>query len=368
MRLLIGENIKRFRREKELTQEELAEVLGVSYQSVSRWENNLCYPDMELLPAIAEFFGTTVDKLLGMSNAIKEKNVKRYLDDFQFAISRGDVAECIRIARAGVAEYPNDYILLNKLMYALFIAGDEDGNIPEWKENMQIYDAEITSLGERIMKYCPDQNIRLDATARLAFNHCEMGRKEVGRAIYETLPSQEYCKEAQIWWGLNDDEKLPFLRNKIRQDYESLKSYMWILAKSGYIPDESAVCIFNKIFDLDTVISDGNLLVNDWEITSIHCDIAKIYARLKDAENLYKHLKIAADAAKCFDQRPEEQTITSLVLGDIRTKKSDFETSDSRSLCEIMRDKWLAASDFDAFRETDTFHEIVTKLDELCDK
>lgn len=89
-------------------------------------------------------------------------------------------------------------------MYALFLAGDSDGNIPEWQENMRKYDSEITMLGERIMKYCPDQDIRLEAAGRLAFNHCEMGRREIGRAIFETLPSQKYCREAQIWWGLDE--------------------------------------------------------------------------------------------------------------------------------------------------------------------
>ena len=69
---------------------------------------------------------------------------------FQEAISQGKVYDCIAIAREGVAEYPNNVALLNKLMYALFIAGDDDGNIPEWKENMEKYDAEITALGERI--------------------------------------------------------------------------------------------------------------------------------------------------------------------------------------------------------------------------
>lgn len=64
---------------------------------------------------------------------------------------------------------------------------------------MEKYDAEITALGERIMKYCPDQNICLEATSRLAFNHCEMGRKEIGKAVYETLPSSKFCKENQEW-------------------------------------------------------------------------------------------------------------------------------------------------------------------------
>ena len=109
-------------------------------------------------------------------------------------------------------------------MYALFISGSEDGNIPEWKENKEKYDTEIIALGERIMKYCPDQNIRLEATARLAFHHCEMGRKTIGRAIFETLPSMEYCKESNIWWGLNDNEKLPYTRERIRKGYETMSA------------------------------------------------------------------------------------------------------------------------------------------------
>lgn len=184
MILQIGENIKRLRKEKDITQDELAEVLGVSYQSVSRWENKQCYPDMELLPVIADFFGVTVDKLLGVSEIIEQERVNEYLARFQDAVSCGKIEDGISVVREGVAEYPNNYLLLNKLMYALFLAGDDDGNIPDWEENRQKYDAEITAIGERIVKYCPDLDICLEAKARLAFNHCEMGRKKQGRAIY----------------------------------------------------------------------------------------------------------------------------------------------------------------------------------------
>ena len=184
MKLNIGKRIKELRRSKDITQEELSEILGVSYQSVSRWENDTCYPDIELLPTIADYFGVTVDKLIGADKSVEQAHVTQYLDRFQTALSQGKVYDCIDIARAGVAEYPNNYALLNKLMYALFLSGDEDGDIPEWQENMTKYDAEITALGERIMKNCPDQDIHLEATSRLAFNHCEMGRKKsVGRYI-----------------------------------------------------------------------------------------------------------------------------------------------------------------------------------------
>ena len=55
---------------------------------------NACYPDVEMLPAIANFFNTTVDKLMGTD--------EKYLFDFQAAISKGLVYECVRIAREGV--------------------------------------------------------------------------------------------------------------------------------------------------------------------------------------------------------------------------------------------------------------------------
>ena len=317
---------------------------------------------MELIPVIADFFGVTADRLLGVHEKIEQKKIEQYLLRFQEAISKGKVYDCIAIAREGVEEYPNNFTLLNKLMYALFVAGDDDGNISEWKENMEKYDAEITALGERIMKYCPDQNIRLEAAARLALNHCEMGRKEIGRTIYESLPSVEFCKENQMWWSLDDNEKLPFLRNKIKQDYEALKSSVWLLEASGCIPDEQAVVAIKKIWELEKIVYDSDVTPDAWGAAKLQVDIAKLYARLSDSKEAIKHLKIGAETAKAFDTRPEEQVFSSLLLGNITIRKIDFETSDTRTLCEIMRNKWLSCPEFVNFRDMDEFNDIVKIL------
>ena len=61
---MLNENIKLLRKARGLSQEELAFKLKVVRQTVSKWERGLCYPDMELLPAIADLFGTTTDLLL----------------------------------------------------------------------------------------------------------------------------------------------------------------------------------------------------------------------------------------------------------------------------------------------------------------
>ena len=75
MNLNFGENFKRLRKEKDVTQEKIAEALGVSSQSVSRWELNICYPDLELLPSIANYFGVTVDSLLSNDIPSKQKDL-----------------------------------------------------------------------------------------------------------------------------------------------------------------------------------------------------------------------------------------------------------------------------------------------------
>lgn len=83
MKLTIGENIRSFRKKNDLTQEAFADRLGVTYQSVSRWENGTTYPDIELLPAISEALSVTVDELLGMPQAEKEKRAVETFDELR---------------------------------------------------------------------------------------------------------------------------------------------------------------------------------------------------------------------------------------------------------------------------------------------
>ena len=80
MAIYFGENLKRLRKEKMLTQETLAEFLGVSFQAVSKWERNETYPDITMLPSIASFFDVTTDELLGIDKAKKQQKTDEYVD------------------------------------------------------------------------------------------------------------------------------------------------------------------------------------------------------------------------------------------------------------------------------------------------
>lgn len=63
----LGERIAHYRKQKNFTQEALAEKCSVSAQAISKWENDLCAPDVLLIPKLAELFGITCDELLGVS-------------------------------------------------------------------------------------------------------------------------------------------------------------------------------------------------------------------------------------------------------------------------------------------------------------
>ena len=64
-KIRIGECILNYRKQHGLTQGELGVLLGVSTQAVSKWERELCYPDLFLLPTISDLLGVSIDELMG---------------------------------------------------------------------------------------------------------------------------------------------------------------------------------------------------------------------------------------------------------------------------------------------------------------
>ncbi len=90
MTLNIGNNIRDLRKSVDMTQEQLALRLGVSYQSVSRWENGGTYPDLELIPAIADIFSASVDTLLGISQKQKEEKANEAFDALRREAMKND--------------------------------------------------------------------------------------------------------------------------------------------------------------------------------------------------------------------------------------------------------------------------------------
>ena len=117
MQLNIGTKIKELRRRDGRTQEALAEALGVTNQAVSRWESGGSYPDMEIVPAIANYFHVSIDELFGYNNERSKKidELADKIDQMNFQNNGEDINidECISLARNALIEFPgNEKIML----------------------------------------------------------------------------------------------------------------------------------------------------------------------------------------------------------------------------------------------------------------
>jgi transcriptional regulator with XRE-family HTH domain len=99
----IGTNISELRRAKGLTQQQLAEKLGVSGQSVSKWENDVCAPDVGQFPLLAELFGVSIDRLYGFRLSDGEE-VRTLVDK---ADRCETLKENIAMLKSGLERFPN---------------------------------------------------------------------------------------------------------------------------------------------------------------------------------------------------------------------------------------------------------------------
>ena len=112
----IGTNIYTLRKEKKLTQAELAEKLNVSEQAVSKWENGQCAPDVSLFPLLADIFGVSIDRLFGYHK-------KSYTDEVEEIMKSADDSKNtykeIEIISEGLKKFPNSPELKIYLAFSL---------------------------------------------------------------------------------------------------------------------------------------------------------------------------------------------------------------------------------------------------------
>ena len=125
MDIKFGENLKRMRKERSLTQEALADALGVTAGAVYKWEAGLSSPELEMLMRIADLFDTSVDTLLGYEMA--ENRRRSVMDQIYSYIMSKDYA-ALEFAEKALTKYPNDFNVIKAAGKAYLTFGMEDRN------------------------------------------------------------------------------------------------------------------------------------------------------------------------------------------------------------------------------------------------
>jgi transcriptional regulator with XRE-family HTH domain len=208
--LKLAKNHRLLRQAKSLTQEEFAAFLNVSSQAVSKWESDRSYPDITLLPAMAQFFGATVDDLLGMDDIKSRAERGAIMAKAAELINSLDTAkymEAVDLLREALKYYTDDYEMM-QFLSQLLISYDVTR-----KSLMQ----EAIALEERILTECKDGGFQHNALVRLAEFHADIGDTEKALEYAERLPTLEQSRE----WVLSKHiyrgaERVPHIQRTVK--------------------------------------------------------------------------------------------------------------------------------------------------------
>ncbi len=190
--LYLSENLKKYRIIKNLTQEDVAEYLGVTAQSVSKWERGGSYPDITFLPALANILETSIDLLIGM-DTIRSEETRWRIHEKAIAYQRnGEYDSAEKIYRDALLIYPNKPGMILGLACTLALKGETIQAIELMEKGLPL------SINEK-------QKSTIRAT--LCFLYLKAGNEDKARRLASELPHTRESREViqpLIQQGLTD--------------------------------------------------------------------------------------------------------------------------------------------------------------------
>lgn len=215
-KLNLADNIIRLRHEKKLTQEELADFMGVTKASVSKWEKGINTPDLMLLPQLATYFGVTIDELVGYEAQLSNEQIRRQYADLSKDFATRPFAEVLEKVRSLAHKYYACYPFLLQLG----VLYQNHYMLAKTEEERRAILQEAVGWCDRIVENCRDVDICGDAVVLRAGLYLMLG--QAAEAVEALEPSADPSHFA----GKNGTMLVQAYR--LAGDTEKAKSYVQV--------------------------------------------------------------------------------------------------------------------------------------------
>lgn len=366
--LKLGENLKKFRLQRELTQEQLAGVLGVSAQAVSRWESGTTYPDITLLPTIASYFETTLDELMGMEDFKSEEQLKELIAQLDENGSKGLIYENILLLRDAVKTYPTNYQLQSKLVQQLTFCQYKNGRGLSEEEQISI-NREAAEIGNRILSRCTDGVIINRTTTQLCYIYSRLGEKEKAIEYAMKLPNIAGTNTLVLGDLYEGEQKKTHLKCAIKwyaaAFWGALRNLADLEHKDETMSTAERIAILKKalaIFEL--VYDNGDYLDYSYTVSTTHRNIADMAMLEGDYELALASLEKAAEFALMSDTLPEKAQHTSLLVKNLEYNPLTTIKNYDFTNCKVLYDK-MQMDRYDAIRDDKRFIAVLEEISYL---
>jgi len=291
----IGQRIKSLRKKNELTQEKLADLLGVTYKSVSKWECGLTSPDLSLIVPLAKVLGTTTDDLLGAN----ERDTR--LDELERLYEEAYMAnfpeDPLAVAQTAVKEYPSDMNWLNRLAWdswCLAISTMENGEAFEAERER------IIKMFERVIANTDDDGVKARAICGITGCLCGKGHKVEAMQYVELYPDTKIDpreKQRLMAACLEGEEQIKHKQLYLMNYFNDLvHTILW--NNSGNDEDVSAAA--EGV--IKAIIPDGNYIEYHHPMCNLNLRKAKVAMSRGDHDLAVECLKASAFHAKSYDE------------------------------------------------------------------
>ena len=210
MLIKVGNKIKSLRNKNNVTQDRLADYLGVTAQAISRWESEVCYPDIEIFPAIADYFDVSVDELMGVDASKKNEKIQNYINQAWDLQSQGEFDKAVEICRTSLREFPSSELLQVELACAI---GCMDNGI--------VISAELSEEAEalciRVLDHCVNDQLRYRTLAILCWIYARQMKDaakayELAKRFPKLVNSMEFVLAETFKKDLPETKRREFLK------------------------------------------------------------------------------------------------------------------------------------------------------------
>ncbi len=367
MNIKIGTIIKRLRAEKNITQDMLATAIGVTPQAISRWESESGYPDIELLPVLADFFSVSIDELVGYKLSEREHNLKSIYNELDRLTEDGLHEDRLSFARTAYSKYPYDHQIKMHLASCLIDQWDIE------KSDTLLTEAENLCLST--IEDCRDIDIRYEAITTLCCVYSTMNRSEDAKNTIELLTPMKYCREFVLSNGIGDGKTEFYIQDEIHKLTDCLGTSIQELAVNYEVPNDPStwnkkIEMLNTSNGLYRLIYGDNLMFNHvrlswnyWLISTFQIAQGKVEDALLSLEKMCFH---SVEYEKSYSN-DHGKYYTSIFTDKLiyPEPSKDFHELTQRTNCYYMLEK-LQNQRYDSIRNDSRFVNVINILSQYA--